>query len=81
MCGSKNPEMPLVSVIHDASASATPAQAGKAPQKVARSTLCQNSLSLAKRSSGLLPAMMAALIAPIEVPMIQSGSTPVSCSA
>ena len=81
MWGSKNPEMPLVSVIHDERASATPAQAGKAPQKVARSTRCQNSLSFGKRSSGLLPVMMPALMAPIEVPMIQSGSTPASCSA
>src|SRR5262245_29731188 len=30
VCGSKNPEMPLVSVIHDASASPGPAQAGNA---------------------------------------------------
>src|SRR5262249_35962276 len=60
--------MPLVSVIHDASASPAPAQAGNAPQKFARSTRFQNSLSFGKRSSGLLPAISAALMAPIEVP-------------
>jgi hypothetical protein len=33
------------------------------------------------RSAGLLPAMIAPLIAPIEVPITQSGSMPASCSA
>src|SRR5262245_59355239 len=33
------------------------------------------------RRSGGLPAMIAPLIAPIEVPMIHSGSMPASCSA
>jgi hypothetical protein len=42
----KKPEMPLVSVIHDASASPAPAQAGNAPQKFARSTRFQNPLEL-----------------------------------
>ena len=41
----------------------------------------QNSRSLASRSCGSLPAIRPALIAPIEVPMIQSGSMPASCSA
>ena len=78
---SKKPGMPLVRVLHDDSASATPVQAGNTPQKVERSTSRQNSWSLGSRSSGLLPAMMLALMAPIEVPMIQSGSMPASCSA
>ena len=73
--------MPLVSVVHEDSASATPVKAGKAPQKVLLSTRRQNCWSLGSRSSTRLPAMMAALMAPIEVPMIQSGSTPASCSA
>jgi hypothetical protein len=41
----------------------------------------QNSFNLGSRSSGSLPAISAALMAPIEVPMIQSGSMPASCSA
>ncbi len=45
------------------------------------STLCQNAWSRDIRSEGWLPAMMLALIAPIDVPMTQSGSMPASCSA
>jgi hypothetical protein len=41
----------------------------------------QNSLRRASRFSGALPAMRLALMAPIEVPMIQSGSMPASWSA
>jgi hypothetical protein len=41
----------------------------------------QNSSSRSSRFSGSLPAIRLALIAPIEVPMIQSGSIPASCSA
>ena len=81
MLVSKKPGMPLVSVLHDDSASATPVKAGNAPQKVLLSTRRQNFWSVGSRSSTRLPAMMAALMAPIEVPMIQSGSTPASCSA
>ena len=33
------------------------------------------------RSAGSLPAIRLALIAPIEVPITQSGSMPASCSA
>jgi hypothetical protein len=33
------------------------------------------------RFSGAFPAINAALIAPIDVPMTQSGSIPASCSA
>jgi hypothetical protein len=36
----------------------------------------QNSVSRESRCSGALPAIRLALIAPIEVPMIQSGSIP-----
>ena len=42
---------------------------------------CQNSSSLGRRLPGSLPAIRLALMAPIEVPMIQSGSMPASCSA
>ena len=45
------------------------------------STRRQNSRSLAMRVSRLLPVMIAALIAPMDVPMIQAGSTPASCIA
>ena len=38
-------------------------------------------LQPARRCSGGLPAISAALIAPIEVPITQSGSMPASCSA
>ena len=37
-------------------------------------TISQNSLSRATRFSGALPAMMAALMAPIEMPATQAGS-------
>ena len=42
------------------------------------STRRQNSRSFASRSAGLFPAMIEALIAPIEVPITQSGSIPAS---
>jgi hypothetical protein len=41
----------------------------------------QNASSRSMRRSRGLPAMMAPLMAPIEVPITQSGSTPASCSA
>lgn len=41
----------------------------------------QKPLSLATRSCGVLPAMMAELIAPMEMPAIQSGCTSASASA
>jgi hypothetical protein len=41
----------------------------------------QNSFSRGRRLCGALPAIRLALMAPIEVPMIQSGSMPASCSA
>ena len=44
-------------------------------------TMSQNCRSRSRRLSGRLPAMIAALIAPIETPEIQSGSTPASCRA
>ena len=43
--------------------------------------LFQNSRKRDSRFCGELPAIRPALIAPIEVPMIQSGSMPASCSA
>ena len=39
-------------------------------------TISQNSFSLSTRFAGSLPAMIAALMAPIEMPAIQSGSKP-----
>jgi hypothetical protein len=41
----------------------------------------QNSSSRGRRFGGSLPAIRLALTAPIEVPMIQSGSMPASCNA
>ena len=61
--------------------SATPDHAGGTLQNALRSTRRQKSRSRSSRCSTAFPAMMAALIAPIEVPMIQSGSTFASCSA
>ncbi len=46
-----------------------------------RPTPSQNSRSRAMRLAGSLPAMMAPLMAPIDVPMTQSGSMPPSISA
>ena len=40
-----------------------------------------SSHSRGKQACGVLPAMTAALMAPIEVPITQSGSMPASCSA
>jgi hypothetical protein len=44
-------------------------------------TLFQKDRSFSSRSPGTLPAMIAALIAPIEMPAIQSGSIFCSLSA
>ena len=41
----------------------------------------QNSRSLDTRRSGGLPAIIAALIAPIDTPAIQSGATPAAAKA
>src|SRR5262249_3257578 len=73
--------MPLTSVDQYDHASESPVHAGTNGHARGRSILFQNSSSFVRRYSGLLPAMMLALIAPIEVPTIQSGSTPASCSA
>jgi hypothetical protein len=45
------------------------------------STRNQNVRSLSRRSAGGLPAISAALMAPIDVPITQSGSMPASCIA
>ena len=45
------------------------------------STRFQNSRRRASRFCAVLPAISAPLIAPMEVPITQSGSTPDSCSA
>jgi hypothetical protein len=39
-------------------------------------TISQNSFKRGTRLSGSLPAMMAALMAPIDIPAIHSGSKP-----
>ena len=48
------------------------------PQSGGEAMASQKSRSAAQRSPGALPAMRAALIAPIEVPAIQLGA--ISCS-
>ena len=60
------------------------ADAGIPPAKLGTgrcSIRFQNSRKRGNRSCGALPAIRPALMAPIEVPMIQSGSIPASCSA
>ena len=79
--GLKKPGDALMIVGHDDRASASRPSGGTRSTKVARSTRCQNSWSRASDPRGLLPAMRLALMAPIEVPMIQSGSMPASCRA
>ena len=56
-------------------------QAAPEVQGALRSMRCQNSRSFCIRWERWLPAIKAALIAPIDVPIIQSGSMPDSCSA
>ena len=55
--------------------------ADQQPPGGAFSTRCQNSCSRGRRSCGSLPAMSAPLMAPIEVPITQSGWMPASHSA
>jgi hypothetical protein len=54
---------------------------GERAPEVCAPLVSRTPLSFGKRSYGLLPVISAALMAPIEVPMIQSRSTPASCSA
>jgi hypothetical protein len=51
------------------------------PSRSALDTVRQKSLSRATRALGAFPAMMAPLIAPIDVPATQSGTKPFSSSA
>jgi hypothetical protein len=60
--------------------SASPGQFAR-PQNSSRFIRRQNSSSRSRRLSGSLPAIRLALMAPIDVPMIQSGSIPASWSA
>lgn len=46
-----------------------------------RSTRSQNACRRSSRCSAALPAIKAPLIAPIEVPITQSGAMPDSCNA
>jgi hypothetical protein len=70
-----------VIVDQEASRSLTPENASWNFQIGFCSIRFQNSVSRARRSCGALPAIRLALMAPIDVPMIQSGSIPASCSA
>jgi hypothetical protein len=82
--GSKNPGWPAIIVIHELVAlralrKTSPSGVnGQIFRSVIRS---QNVRKRLNRWSGTLPAMIAALIAPIETPETQSGSIPHSCSA
>ena len=78
--GMKNPGMPPIVVARFAYQWLAQGPAIGATDG-ARRTLSQNSRSRGRRSSNALPAMIAPLMAPIEVPITQSGSTPASCSA
>ena len=73
--------MPWVTADQYASFSLKPGNAARQTQAGFCSIRFQNSFKRARRCSGVLPAIRLALIAPIEVPMIQSGSMPASCSA
>ncbi len=83
--GSKNagrpkaaPNIAAQSLAQMRSGPSLPAQTGLGSSTETR---VQNSCSFAQRCSGALPAMSAALIAPIEMPATQSGCRPASVSA
>jgi hypothetical protein len=80
--GVKNAGMPRKIVPTFAATFGSPVKSrSKSTSMAATSTRDQKSRSRSKRRSRALPAISAALMAPIDVPMIQSGSMPASCSA
>src|SRR5712671_733448 len=79
--GPEKPRMPFVTVDQYDSFSLKPGNTSRKLQIGFCSIRFQNSFSRDKRFCGALPAIRLALMAPIDVPMIQSGSIPASCSA
>ena len=79
--GAKNAGMPRVIVVRLAARLDSPVQKRSRSSPDPCSTRAQNSRNRATRFSCALPAISAALIAPIDVPITQSGSMPASCSA
>ena len=80
--GAKNPGWPCSTVIIDDQrlwALRRSSPSGRNPHTGRSVTVRQKSRSASSRSSLALPAISAALIAPIETPAIQSGSSPASC--
>ena len=73
--------MPRITVLNVPSIAATPNGSSGLGPKPFCSTWPQKSRSRSRRCAGSLPQISAALIAPIEVPITQSGSMPASCSA
>ena len=79
--GTKKHGMPLLTVVRLAAMLGIPVKKLIRSGRVPCSTRDQNSRSRGMRLAGALPAISAALIAPIDVPITQSGSMPASCSA
>ena len=76
-------ERPVASALPGGShtAMAASASSGQAMTVAWRVIRVQNADSRLMRSAGALPAMIAALMAPIEVPAYQPGWMPASCKA
>jgi len=79
--GSKKPGMPRVTVFQHDIVCESCGQADEPCQNSLYAMRSQNSFSIGRRLCGALPAIRLALMAPMEVPMIQSGSMPASCIA
>ena len=79
--GSKKFGNPETTVERLAMRPPTPGRPARKSVGLASETRFQNSSMRASRSATGLPAMSAALMAPIEVPITQSGSIPASCRA
>ena len=79
--GVKNAGMPRVMVVRLADRLDSPVQNVSGSCADPCSMRPQKSRNRASRFSLALPAMSAALIAPIDVPITQSGSMPASCNA
>ena len=84
MRGWKNPGTPKVALAdaeRKLNARRSGSKAAGATSGTPDDTRSQNSRRRASRRSGGLPAMSAALIAPIDTPVTQSGANPTSESA
>ena len=79
--GTKKHGMPCMTVARLAEAFGSRVQRPMKSWLAPCSTRDQNSRNRSMRFSGAFPAIKAALIAPMEVPITQSGSIPASCIA